>query len=175
MGRAARSVAAGISTLARCTPTPRAKLTTRRLFADKFSQKCLSDQNLPRGGRFFSLGRVTSRNWIPLACRHLQGVLTETSGFCVAVALQTTKLTDRSLPTSLFAVFPFTAQLCSAEFTRGKAKKSLDVFLKRFLSILSAWIFDSSVDRGIPSFAAAPDGPKTRPCDSRRASSIVSF
>lgn len=31
------------------------------------------------------------------------------------------------------------------------------------LLIPSLWIFDSSVWRGIPSFAAAPDGPETRP------------
>ena len=32
--------------------------------------------------------------------------------------------------------------------------------MKRFLSILSVLIFDSKVDRAIPSFAAAPEGPK---------------
>src|SRR2546422_10290891 len=35
--------------------------------------------------------------------------------------------------------------------------------LKRFLSTLSERIFDSSVDRGTPSLAAAPGGPDTRP------------
>jgi hypothetical protein len=35
--------------------------------------------------------------------------------------------------------------------------------LKRFLSIFSDRIFDSSVDLAIPSLAAAPDGPNTRP------------
>ena len=35
--------------------------------------------------------------------------------------------------------------------------------LKRCLSTLSERIFDSSVDRGIPSLAAAPVGPETRP------------
>ena len=35
--------------------------------------------------------------------------------------------------------------------------------LNRFLSILSALIFDSSVDRGMPNLAAAPVGPNTRP------------
>jgi|HubBroStandDraft_5_1064220.scaffolds.fasta_scaffold87239_2 hypothetical protein len=33
--------------------------------------------------------------------------------------------------------------------------------LKRFLSIFSERIFDSSVDRGTPNLAAAPVGPKT--------------
>src|SRR5258706_14306540 len=47
--------------------------------------------------------------------------------------------------------------------------------LKRFLLILSDRIFDSTVDRGIPSIAAAPDGPNTRPSLSRRADSIISF
>src|ERR1700683_1427661 len=47
--------------------------------------------------------------------------------------------------------------------------------LKRFLLIFSDRILDSSVDRAIPSFAAAPDGPKTRPWHSRRAASMISF
>ena len=36
-------------------------------------------------------------------------------------------------------------------------------------------IFDSSVERAVPSFAAAPDGPNTRPWHSRRAASMISF
>ena len=47
--------------------------------------------------------------------------------------------------------------------------------LKRFLLILSNRIFDSRVDRAIPSLAAAPDGPNIRPRDSRRACSIISL
>src|ERR1700730_8102315 len=47
--------------------------------------------------------------------------------------------------------------------------------LKRFLLMFSDRIFISSVDRAIPSLAAAPDGPTTRPWLSRRASSIISF
>src|SRR5258707_15661003 len=47
--------------------------------------------------------------------------------------------------------------------------------LKRFLSIFSDLIFVSRVDPGIPSLAAAPDGPDTRPPLSRRATSIISF
>src|SRR5258708_16078905 len=43
---------------------------------------------------------------------------------------------------------------------------------KRLLLILSARIFDSSVDRGIPSRAAAPEGPKTRPPLARRATCL---
>src|SRR6202142_54841 len=46
--------------------------------------------------------------------------------------------------------------------------------LKRFLLMLSDRIFESRVDGAIPSLAAAPDGPDIRPCDSRRASSMVS-
>ena len=49
------------------------------------------------------------------------------------------------------------------------------VALKRFLLIFSDLIFESSVDPGIPSLAAAPDGPETRPPLSRRAASIISF
>src|ERR1700691_4821916 len=47
--------------------------------------------------------------------------------------------------------------------------------LKRFLSIFNTRIFDSRVDRGMPSLSAAPSGPYTRPPQSRRASSIVDF
>src|SRR5271170_2996068 len=47
--------------------------------------------------------------------------------------------------------------------------------LKRYLSIFSDLIFDSSVGPGIPSLAAAPDRPDTRPPLSRRAASIISF
>src|ERR1700674_4391741 len=41
--------------------------------------------------------------------------------------------------------------------------------------ILSCLIFESSVERGIPSFAAAPSGPATFPLLSARAVSIISF
>src|SRR6202047_349276 len=44
----------------------------------------------------------------------------------------------------------------------------------RFL-ILSCLIFESSVERGIPSFAAAPSGPATFPLLSARAVSIISL
>jgi hypothetical protein len=47
--------------------------------------------------------------------------------------------------------------------------------LKRFLLILSDLIFDSRVDPGIPSLAAAPAGPDTRPPLSRRAASMIFF
>src|SRR5258708_37018395 len=50
-----------------------------------------------------------------------------------------------------------------------------DEVLKRFLSIFSDLIFDSSVDRGMPNLAAAPVGPNTRPRLAFRASSIMSF
>src|SRR5258708_39437073 len=49
------------------------------------------------------------------------------------------------------------------------------VVLKRFLSIFSDRIFESRVDPGMPSLAAAPDCPDTRPPLSRRAVSIISF
>src|SRR5262249_4380120 len=47
--------------------------------------------------------------------------------------------------------------------------------LKRRLSILSALIFDSSVEDGTPSRTAAPNGPDTRPLLSASAASIASF
>src|SRR6266481_2844664 len=49
------------------------------------------------------------------------------------------------------------------------------VVLKCFLLIFSDLIFDSKVDPGKPSLAAAPDGPDTCPPLSRRAASIISF
>src|SRR5579864_4556972 len=49
------------------------------------------------------------------------------------------------------------------------------VVLKRFLLIFSDLIFDSKVDPGKPSLAAAPEGPDTCPPLSRRAASIISF
>src|SRR5260370_37645545 len=53
-------------------------------------------------------------------------------------------------------------------FFAGRARK-------RLLLILSARIFDSSVERGIPRRAAAPDGPNTRPPLARSASSMIAF
>ena len=41
--------------------------------------------------------------------------------------------------------------------------------------IPSCLIFESSVERGIPSFAAAPSGPPTFPLLSAKAASIISF
>src|SRR5713226_1424553 len=50
-----------------------------------------------------------------------------------------------------------------------------DKVLKRFLSIFSDLILDSSVDRGMPNLAAAPVGPNTRPRLAFRASSMMFF
>jgi hypothetical protein len=47
--------------------------------------------------------------------------------------------------------------------------------LKRYLLILSDLIFDSRVEGGIWSFAAAPDDPATRPFVSAKVASIISF
>src|SRR6202035_3740231 len=67
----------------------------------------------------------------------------------------------------------FRAALSDANLGRGRQVPS--GALKRFLLMLSDRIFDSRVDRAIPSLAAAPVGPKIRPWDSRRASSIISL
>jgi len=61
------------------------------------------------------------------------------------------------------------------ETISGENPQVLDGALKRFLLMLSDRIFDSRVDLAIPSLAAAPDGPKIRPWDSRKASSIISL
>src|ERR1700735_5145490 len=47
--------------------------------------------------------------------------------------------------------------------------------LKRFLSIFSDFIFDSSVDPGTPNLAAALDGPDPRPSHSINAASMIAF
>jgi hypothetical protein len=44
-----------------------------------------------------------------------------------------------------------------------------------YFLILSCLIFESSVERGIPSFAAAPFGPATFPLQSAKAASIISL
>jgi hypothetical protein len=46
--------------------------------------------------------------------------------------------------------------------------------LKRYLSIFIERIFDSSVEGGMPSLAAAPKGPETRPLVSVSAAQIIS-
>ena len=47
--------------------------------------------------------------------------------------------------------------------------------LNRSFLIPSDLIFDSNVEPGMPSFAAAPDGPDTRPLLAARAASIISL
>ena len=46
--------------------------------------------------------------------------------------------------------------------------------MKLYLLICIDRIFDSRVDGGMPSLAAAPDGPETRPLVSAKAASIIS-
>src|SRR5215831_6756608 len=61
------------------------------------------------------------------------------------------------------------------------SEKSAGIFtnpqrvLKRCVLIFSDLIFESRVDRGMPSLAAAPEGPDTRPLVSANAASILSF
>ena len=57
----------------------------------------------------------------------------------------------------------------------GSRLECQEIDLKRFLSIFSDRIFDSSVDRGMPNLAAAPVAPNTRPRLSFRAASIMLF
>src|SRR5687767_1346686 len=56
-----------------------------------------------------------------------------------------------------------------------RSEERAQVFLYRYLLIFNDRIFDSSVEAGIPSFAAAPWGPETRPPVAARADSISSF
>src|SRR6266436_10388546 len=48
------------------------------------------------------------------------------------------------------------------------------IVLNRCLLMRRARILDSSVCRGMPNLAAAPEGPETLPCESARAASILS-
>src|SRR5271154_4339904 len=59
--------------------------------------------------------------------------------------------------------------------TAGDISQGQSPTLNLYLSILRDLIFDSSVDRGILNFAAAPLGPNTRPRHSFRAASIRFF
>jgi hypothetical protein len=50
-----------------------------------------------------------------------------------------------------------------------------DAVVNRFFSIFNCLIFDSNVEAGMPSLAAAPRGPATLPRLFARAASIMSF
>src|SRR4029077_6789555 len=67
----------------------------------------------------------------------------------------------------------FCYQIVRARGTRGEAHLQAG-YLNCFLLILRALILWSRVDGGIPSLAAAPDGPQTRPLVSTSAASIMS-
>src|SRR6266404_3079294 len=56
----------------------------------------------------------------------------------------------------------------------GDSDRGVTRNLNRFLLILRALMRWSSVDGGMPSFAAAPDGPDTRPRLSASAASTIS-
>lgn len=58
---------------------------------------------------------------------------------------------------------------------QGELIYDKSAILKRFLLIFSDLIFDSRVERGMPSLAAAPEGPYTRPPLSLNAASIMAF
>jgi len=65
---------------------------------------------------------------------------------------------------------------CRTMSRRPRARRYLEVGgFCPYLSMPSRLIFDSSVCRGIPSFAAAPEGPAMRPWVSARAASIISI
>src|SRR5262249_57682559 len=67
-------------------------------------------------------------------------------------------------------------EVSRGEFSVGRAAHAppSQERLNRALLILSALIFDSSVEGGMPSRAAAPAGPDTRPFVAARAASIRS-
>jgi len=63
----------------------------------------------------------------------------------------------------------------SAGFSGIKKRGTLLLRDKPVFLIPNCLIFQSSVERGIPSFAAAPSGPATFPLLSARAVSIISL
>ena len=63
----------------------------------------------------------------------------------------------------------------SAEFSGIGGGICYDSEMNLYFLIFSCLIFESSVDRGIPSFAAAPSGPATFPLLAANAASIISF
>src|SRR5262249_56056606 len=60
---------------------------------------------------------------------------------------------------------------------RDDADRSANAHSVRKANLLmpSALIFASSVERGMPSLVAAPEGPATRPCVSASADSMITF
>ena len=60
----------------------------------------------------------------------------------------------------------------SVALSHGKVQRQ--PYLNRRLSIFKALILSSRVEGDIPSLAAAPDGPETRPLLSESAASIIS-
>src|SRR5271156_420816 len=72
-------------------------------------------------------------------------------------------------------------EVVSQEGAAGLVSRQLEkklrghTFLNRCLLIFRALIFESRVDCGIPSLAAAPRGPDTLPLHSASAASIISF
>jgi hypothetical protein len=63
----------------------------------------------------------------------------------------------------------------NAEFPGVKRNGGYRSAINLCFLMFSCLIFESSVDRGIPSFAAAPSGPATFPLLSAKAASMISF
>jgi hypothetical protein len=63
----------------------------------------------------------------------------------------------------------------SAEVSEVKEECGYRSAINLCFLMFSCLIFESSVERGIPSFAAAPSGPATFPLLSAKAASIISF
>jgi len=89
---------------------------------------------------------------------------------------------------NMYAIFrPMIMKCLYSTMSRGNrefAKKSRirereesrsQTFLKRNLLIFSDRILDSRVEAGMPSWAAAPEGPDTRPPAAANAFSMISF
>ena len=62
-----------------------------------------------------------------------------------------------------------------SNFRESKGNGGYRSALNLCFLMFSSLIFESSVDRGIPSFAAAPSGPATFPLLSAKAASIISL
>jgi hypothetical protein len=60
-------------------------------------------------------------------------------------------------------------------FRESKSNRGYCSAINLCFLMFNCLIFESSVERGIPSFAAAPSGPATFPLLSAKAASMISF
>jgi hypothetical protein len=149
------------------------------------------EQRLQFGHVFYIQATYQSKDGHPIRKSPIRSIRSHLERSCIHKLhlVCQSYLTDKSVVGKLskwrkFANWRKPVQKVRAELSQkmfvGKCLGDTEAFelhlaLKWFLSISNDLIFDSSVDRGMLSLAAAPDGPDTRPPHSLNADSIVSF